>query len=555
MSKASRKNGPETETKSDAAFHIIVLGSSGGPREDTVSGVLVRAASPTWSRSSVVAVDAGAHLGSLIRVLEQYLPSSSDAVPDKGHTTILKDGPFAGMSLPGITAKANGVHIFRELVHSFLITHPHLDHLSGLAINTPGLEYGREAKPIVALPSTIDAIKNHIYNDIIWPNLSDESDGAGFVTYRRLIEGGNSRLGTGDNRGYVNVSDGLIAKCWSVSHGKCRRNSFHNRGSSAGLTGDSFSFPSRRISRVSENDNYMNALTHGHHRDLSGSLLPNTPGRAPNTPVEFDHGQVPVDSSAFFIRNEDAGAEVIVFGDIEPDSISILPRNQVVWEDAASKIIRRALRAIFIECSYDDAVRDEDLYGHLCPRHLIAELRFLAQRVLNLKKAAEMKGPPSPVLLRKRRMPGEMAGDKTPPLKSTFLGSPELQYENGVSSRNGSHSRGRLPRSQTPPLEPEGLPHVPVTPFLNERLHDEKNGNTGGAGSTSDPSSSMGRLVPVDEPGPLEGLTVFIIHVKDTLKDGPPPEVTILAQLEEQAREVGLGCKFSVTKWGESIWV
>lgn len=46
------------------------------------------------------------------------------------------------------------------------------------------------------------------------------------------------------------------------------------------------------------------------------------------------------------------------------------------------------MRAIFIECSYDDSVADEYLYGHLCPRHLIDELKVLAQLVIKSRHGA-----------------------------------------------------------------------------------------------------------------------------------------------------------------------
>lgn len=273
------------------------------------------------------------------------MPASSKDVPPEDYKNVLKDGPFAGLEFPHITAKANGLHVFRELVHSFLISHPHLDHVGGLAVNTPGLEYGKEAKNVVALPGIIEAIRTHIFNDLIWPNLSDEDNGVGFITYKRLIEGGNPRLGAGGSRGYVHVCEGLVTKCWAVTHGRCKRRPSHQRGSGLSFNGD-FSFPSRRMSRVSDDYGYVGS---GHHPSQYNAGAPQTPGPAPS---EKDTHLIPVDSSAFFLRSEDADAEIIVFGDLEPDSLSLQPRNHVVWDDAAPKIISGSLRAIFIECSF-----------------------------------------------------------------------------------------------------------------------------------------------------------------------------------------------------------
>ena len=85
-----------------------------------------------------------------------------------------------------------------------------------------------------------------------------------------------------------------------------------------------------------------------------------------------------VDSTAFFIRDSQSKREVLIFGDVEPDSISMTPRTHFVWQEAARKIAHGLLGGIFIECSYDDSQADAVLFGHLNPRHLIAELRTLA---------------------------------------------------------------------------------------------------------------------------------------------------------------------------------
>lgn len=58
---------------------------------------------------------------------------------------------------------------------------------------------------------------------------------------------------------------------------------------------------------------------------------------------------------------------------------------------------------------------------------------------------------------------------------------------------------------------------------------------------------------------PLSGIRVIIIHVKDTLKDGPHVSENILAQLNEyearlQEQGAGLGCEFVISQSGESYW-
>ena len=611
--------------------NTIKQGASGGPREDNVTGLLVRATQSEWRKGSLIAVDAGAHLASIIRILQQDMPRTSEKLPEPGHKQTLDHGPFQGIKFPHISAKANALYVFRELLHSVLITHPHLDHMSGICMNTPALEYGREAKAIYGLPSTIDAIKNHIFNDWIWPNLSDEGHGVGFVTFRRLIEGGNPRLGFGEARGYINVCEGLATKCWSVSHGKCHRRSHsvsHHRGESFGWGGNDYNF-SRRMSRMSDDHGYFAALDQQRH-NVGGytpggptQMPPPTPGHhagsQPQSAVDSSHMFEPVSSSAYFIRNDENGKELLIFGDVEPDSVSMSPRNHIVWDDAASKIVHGSLKAIFIECSYDDSVRNEDLYGHLCPRHLIAELTFLAHSVMQIKKhqpqAAAGKEietvetnmtlaqPPhrSDMKRTRKRKHGLDNGDlsTTPELASTDFAtppSPPPLHSSYVGARSTSSGRRKTSHPTVPvsaPLDAHRVASETISDKPSSRLATPSRGRSvqfqapgnpsmtipsGGVGSTSprvhphmhplattipapaQPQNStqgtQAAALPKEKlPEPLKGLTVHIIHVKDTLMDGPSPGDVILQQLRALGKESGLGVEFDVCSWGESIWV
>lgn len=198
----------------------------------------------------MIAVDAGTMLAGIIRTLQPYVSGSKSG--RQGST--LKEGPFKGLKLPAKTAEANAAYIFREIIGAFLITHPHLDHVSGLAMNTPIIEAGSGPKPVAALPSVLSAIKNHVFNDIIWPNLSDEDGGAGLLTYQRLVEGGNPRFGSGETRGYVRACHGIVTKCLSVSHGKCKQRyhpetgTHHRAASTIFHSSDSRRMPTRAIS-------------------------------------------------------------------------------------------------------------------------------------------------------------------------------------------------------------------------------------------------------------------------------------------------------------------
>ena len=141
----------------------------------------MRSTATKWERGSLLAVDAGVHLSAIVDILSSYPPYSEpepfqDFVVDNedthsqaGNSTaqsgpiILTDGPFTGVELPMQTKEANAGWITRNLVDTFLITHPHLDHIGGFVVNTAGLG-GTRPKRLAGLPATVEAFKNHIFN-------------------------------------------------------------------------------------------------------------------------------------------------------------------------------------------------------------------------------------------------------------------------------------------------------------------------------------------------------------------------------------------------------
>ena len=192
-------------------------GASGGPREDCVTGLLVRSIAQKWSKRSLVAVDAGTMLAGIARALDNC---TTVDLNQKGRAIEVTEGPFAGLVLPNRSSIANATYTVQELIDTILVTHPHLDHTSALALNSPAAKFQHGRFTIAGLPSVIAALKNHMFNGIMWPNLSDEDGGVGLVTYRRLTDGGNVMLGSGGGMGYTQVCDGLVVKCMSVAHGE-----------------------------------------------------------------------------------------------------------------------------------------------------------------------------------------------------------------------------------------------------------------------------------------------------------------------------------------------
>lgn len=535
-------------------------GAGGGPSEDNVTGLLVRSTATQWAKRSLLAVDAGVHLAAIMKILEEHLPNaiersdvdpgilppqlerklsksnSSSAAPARidSHSSNpslgaatpltktdigkekaaleLTTGPFTGYVLHSKTAGAAAVQILRELIPTYLISHPHLDHVSGLAINTASFQHTASRKLIAGLPSTVEAIKEHIFNDIMWPNLSDEDGGVGLVSYQRLQEGGSVAVGFGDGTGYIEICEGLTVKCQSISHGKCSQNHTH-RGSYPSIVDHSQHYStSRRGSRASTPPPMSHDRKYGYHGQR-GCII---------------------DSTAFFLRDEPTGKEVLIFGDVEPDSISLSPRTHIVWADAAPKIANGSLVGILIECSYDDSQPDKALFGHLNPKHLVAELQILAEKVAALRPTEDS----TAARKRKRQSNGLVI-----PEDSVLSPSP-------VSRERGSaHTTRRRKRSS---VSPASKPHTDMPMSDGARDHAIR----GLESVTTDdqelavPQGRRPSLV-----GALKGLRVIIIHIKDNLRDEPDVRATILAQLKAYEKERQLGCVFEVSRSCTSIWL
>jgi cAMP phosphodiesterase len=107
-------------------------------------------------------------------------------------------------------------------------------------------------------------------------------------------------------------------------------------------------------------------------------------------PMRLSHGtssrnpRKSVLSTAFFLRHDPTQREILFFGDVEPDTLSLDPMNVSVWRTAAPKI-PHALSAIFLECSWTSERSDDELYGHLSPSHLLDELLVLATEVWRVR--------------------------------------------------------------------------------------------------------------------------------------------------------------------------
>ena len=96
-------------------------------------------------------------------------------------------GSFYDIALPADSALSLEGHVLRHHIKAYLISHAHLDHLAGLVINSTD----DTRKDILALASTIDPIRDNVFNWRIWPNFGDEGPDPHLKKYRfvRLTPG------------------------------------------------------------------------------------------------------------------------------------------------------------------------------------------------------------------------------------------------------------------------------------------------------------------------------------------------------------------------------
>ena len=118
------------------AFRVIPLGVKGGNDESNLSAYAV-AVSGT---DAYVCLDAGTLYFGLERAVASQL--------------------FAGTVL----------EVLRNKIKGYLISHPHLDHIAGLILNSPD----DSAKPIYGLPFCLNAIQENYFNWKSWPNFGNQ---------------------------------------------------------------------------------------------------------------------------------------------------------------------------------------------------------------------------------------------------------------------------------------------------------------------------------------------------------------------------------------------
>ncbi|KAK9468073.1 cAMP phosphodiesterases class-II-domain-containing protein [Lipomyces arxii] len=500
-----------------AAFELIVLGSSGGPLEFGVSGYIIKSSSESWAKNSLVAIDAGTFMAGVLHALR---PAASALNPVSVHQQ-----QFGTGLMPYATPLTNAAYVVRELVAAACITHSHLDHVSGFVLNSSCFTFDNP-KQLCGLPWVIDDLKKHIFNNAIWPNLTNEGDDPiGLITLRRLRYNPPANDSEDDEEeddeiGYDYIANGLQVRAYPVSHG-C---------------------------------------------------------------VHYSSGQSRAfESSAYFVRDTCLSKEILIFGDVEPDSISIDPRNRRVWIAAARKFARSQLSAIVIECSYASIQPEHSLFGHLSPPYLIQELKMFASllkcnwaepneslvQIENLSQNLSQNLSETDV---SSGVFGDYAffGDAHMPAMSIQQQALVHQQQQNIQEKH-HHPYGLHPHPHFHYHTKHKLMQQ-YSPVSSRRASAVSTGSTGSSGNIplEDSSIFYTSTKPASRMGPLAGLVVVITHVKGLVDDeelvtantGPncatrPAESIILTELEELlANEDDLaGMKFVLAKTGQTLMV
>jgi cAMP phosphodiesterase len=120
-------------------FQVVPLGVKGGIDESNLSAYML---APLQS-SAYICLDAGTIYAGI-----------NQAITQKTFTT-------------------NPSEVLRKYIKGYLISHAHLDHVSGLIITSPA----DSSKPIYATDACMKMMQDHYFNGITWANFGDEGKG------------------------------------------------------------------------------------------------------------------------------------------------------------------------------------------------------------------------------------------------------------------------------------------------------------------------------------------------------------------------------------------
>ncbi|CDR49400.1 hypothetical protein NBRC10512_000370 [Rhodotorula toruloides] len=319
------------------AFELLVLGCGGGPIETNLSSFLVKPYGRKWT-DGCTGLEGGSTIGALAHLVERN-PYAFEGFGlgigvDADELEEAAQGRAGKKKQVGVGREGGGKAAGRiwDMIRCFAITHAHLDHIAGLIISSAACR--PPPKPVYGIQRTIANIER-VMDGGPWPVLGGWDEG---VTIGRAYHYKHIPMPSPPS---LPLSDSLSFTAYPLSHG----------------TDPSFF----------------------HKNKKKGHSASNGDGNA--CLVEC------YDSTAFFVREEESGKEMLFFGDVEPDSISQRSLNRNIWKVAAPKIARGDLSIIFLECSYPSSQPKDKLFGHFSPPYILEEMEVLAELVIEARKA------------------------------------------------------------------------------------------------------------------------------------------------------------------------
>lgn len=116
----------------------------------------------------------------------------------------------------------------------------------------------------------------------------------------------------------------------------------------------------------------LNKYSYNYLSADSTIAIPNTSLKV--TPYILSHVK-PYESTAFLVGNNNSF--LLYLGDTGSDTVENSNKLKTLWTVVANKVISGALKAIFIEVSFDNSMPNKGLFGHLTPKLLMQELGIL----------------------------------------------------------------------------------------------------------------------------------------------------------------------------------
>lgn len=161
-----------SQKEQKSSFQVVPLGIKGGIDEKNLSAYLV---APTHT-NDFICLDAGTVNAGIEKAIENKV------------------------------FKVSTSEVLRKYIKGYFISHAHLDHVSGLIINSPA----DSSKTVYATEKCMEIMENHYFNDQTWANFGDKGPGTPLKKYHFQT------LNIGEEIPVTNTT--MTAKAFPLSH-------------------------------------------------------------------------------------------------------------------------------------------------------------------------------------------------------------------------------------------------------------------------------------------------------------------------------------------------